>query len=59
MRQAWADNIKNVTKCSKHFIDLEFGDYIWNQHKKCIQIGTQMPDNLCMDGETNGRVQII
>ena len=23
---------------------LEFGDYIWNHHEKCIQISTNMPD---------------
>ena len=22
---------------------LEFGDYIWNHHEKCIQISTHMP----------------
>ena len=26
-------------------INLEFGDYIWNHHEKCIQIlSTNMPD---------------
>ena len=34
---------------------LEFGDYNWNRHKKCIQISTNMPGiglEIC-DGETN------
>ena len=22
---------------------MDFGDYIWNQHEKCIQISTDMP----------------
>ena len=58
---------KNVTV-------IEFGDYIWNQHEKCIQISTNMPDTgleMCdilrilgtkgfyIDGGTNGRVQSI
>ena len=50
---------------------LEFGDYIWNHHEKCIEISTNMPGigleilrillkiRFCMDGETNGRVQSI
>ena len=24
---------------------IEFGDYIWNYHEKCIQISTNMPYN--------------
>ena len=67
-RQAWADDNKKVFK---NVIILEIGDYIWNQHEKCIQISTNMPDigsEMCdilriletkrfhVDGETNGRV---
>ena len=35
--------VKNVTKVSKISNILEFGDYIWNHHEKCIQISTNMP----------------
>ena len=31
------------TKCSKNINILEFRDYIWNHHEKCIQISTNMP----------------
>ena len=27
----------------KNVMNLEFGDYIWDHHKKCIQINTNMP----------------
>ena len=27
---------------------LEFGDYIWNHHEKCIEISTNMP-GICLD----------
>ena len=47
---------------------LEFGDYIWNHHEKCIVISTNMPGialEICetkrfrIDGKTDGRVQSI
>ena len=47
---------------------LEFGDYIWNHHEKCIVISTNMPGialeicetkRFCIDGKTIGRVQSI
>ena len=50
----------------KNVTILEFGDYIWNHHEKCIEISTNKPGigfeicemkRFCMDGETNGRVQ--
>ena len=34
---------QNVHKIFKNIKILEFGDYIWNQHEKCIQISTNMP----------------
>ena len=34
----------NFTKVSKQKVKiLEFGNYIWNHHEKCIQISTNMP----------------
>ena len=27
----------------KNFKILEFGDYIWNHHERCIEISTNMP----------------
>ena len=65
--------IKTIKQNVRKVNILELGDYIiWNQHKKCIQISTNMTDiglesefeNLetnqsCMDGETNGREQSI
>ena len=36
-------HIENVAKCLKNVIMLEFHDYIWNHHMKCIQISTNMP----------------
>ena len=53
---------------------MESRDNIWNHHGKCIQMNTNMPGiglniceilefcetkRVCMDGETNGRVQSI
>ena len=54
---------------------MEFSEYIWNHHEKCIQISTNMPGIgleicdiceilrnktiFCIDGETNPRVQSI
>ena len=35
--------LKNVTKLSKNVNILDFGDYIWNHHGKCIQMSTRMP----------------
>ena len=70
---AAGDNQK-FHKISQNFKILEFGDYnIKNHHTNCIQISANMPDigylskccfyfetkGLCMDDETNGRVQSI
>ena len=72
--QAWADDNQNGHKMLKNVNIIEFGDYIWNHHEKCIQISTNMPDiglEICnilrileterfwIDSETNGRVQNI
>ena len=42
---------------------LEFGNYIWNHHEKCIEMSTNICLEICetkqFDGETNGRVQSI
>ena len=70
-----ADDNKNCHKMFKNIQIVEFGDYIWNHHEKCIEISTNKPANgleiceisrilwnikrFCMDGETNGRVQSI
>ena len=34
---------RRQVKNFKYFKILEFGDYIWNHHEKCIQISTNMP----------------
>ena len=36
-RQAWADDKSKMSKI------LEFGNYIWNNYEKCIQISTNIP----------------
>ena len=43
-RQAWADDIRNVTHFVKNVKIVEFHYHIWNHHEKCIQISTNMPD---------------
>ena len=35
--------VKSFTKCWKNIKILEFFDYIWNHHEKCIHIRTSMP----------------
>ena len=35
--------VKNVTNFVKKVKIVEFHDHIWNQHKKCIKISTNMP----------------
>ena len=65
-------------ECRQHVKNIkmiEFGDYIWNHHEKCIQMSTNMLGiclDICemlrilkkttrfrMDGETYGRMQSI
>ena len=64
-----------VHKMSQSVKIIEFHYYIWNHHKKCIQISTDMPGiglemcgiliilrgkkRFCMDGEINGRRESI
>ena len=36
--------LKNVINLVKNVKIVEFHDHIWNQHEKCIQISTNMPD---------------
>ena len=43
MRQAWADDNNKCHKIVKKVNILEFSDYIWNHHEKCIQISNNMP----------------
>ena len=44
MQQAWwTDDGEKCHKMFKNFKILEFRDYIWNHHEKCIQISTNMP----------------
>ena len=40
--------VKMFTKVLKNVNILEFGDYIWNHHDKCIQISTNMP-GICLE----------
>ena len=35
-------HVQNVSNVVKNVNILEFGDYIWNHHGKCIQISTNM-----------------
>ena len=35
--------LKNVTNLVKKCQNCGFHDHIWNHHKKCIQISTNMP----------------
>ena len=35
--------VKNVTNFVKNVNIVEFHDHIWNHHKKCIQISTNIP----------------
>ena len=50
---------------------MELSDFIWNHHEKCIQISSNMlgiglefmlefweTKQFCVDGETNGRIQM-
>ena len=48
MRQAWAEDKSKVSQFFKNNNILEFGDYIWNHHKKCIQMSPNMP-GICLD----------
>ena len=43
-RKMRAEDVQNVTYfVLKEITILEFGDYNWNHHEKCIQTSTNMP----------------